>query len=221
MMRRLGSVIVTSLIVTLVLAPTASATHSTTSPRTFWDANDDWTPDDAIVLVDADGTGWQQTKLDRLNGAVNDWKNNTDFDPGRAVTGNYDFYVDGTQPSCGTFTVDDLMITCQTVQERYNVGSSGIHHYRIVNKDTYTNVVAWNWWFGLTHTAEENRPDFQGAATHEIGHWARLLHVPAAQCSAGTAIETMCATVFDVDDDSWRMRGLTADDIAGANLYYP
>ncbi len=114
------------------------------------------------------------------------------------------------------------MATCKTTQNRYfPQDPTELHHLRIIDKDTYTNIADFTWWYGSTHTGSENVADFQGVATHEIGHWARLGHVPDGSCSGGTAIETMCQFVYDLDDDSWRWRSLTSDDVSAVNHIYP
>lgn len=190
----------------------------------FWDANDDWVPDDGHVLIDAEGSGWTQTKLDRLNGAAAEWTSNSRFDPGRTVTGSHDYYVDGTVPACtGYWDPSWLQVTCPTRQARYfTQDPTEIHHWRLTSKDTYTNIADWTWWYGSTHTGQSGVPDFQGVVTHEIGHWVYLIDLPTNQCTAGTGIETMCGgPIGPIDDDTWRIRSLTSDDIAAANAVYP
>jgi hypothetical protein len=203
-------------------APPVQGTHSIPNPRWFWDANDDWVPDDGQVLVDAEGSAWTQAKLDRLNAAVDEWSTSTQFDPGRTVSGGHDYYVDGTQAPCwGAWDAETLQVTCGSQQARYySQDPTVVHHYRITTRDTYTNQTFFTWWYGSTHTGANNVADFQGVVTHELGHWLRLGHVPGAQCLSGTAIETMCQYVFDVDDDSWRWRSLETDDVNAANTVY-
>ncbi len=218
----------TSAVVAASTRPQAEASHdlatlSVPSPRWFWDSNNDGTPDDSGVSIDATGGGWTSTKLDRLNAAAATWKNNTDFDPGRDTNSTHEFYVDGSVPWCETsWDPNVLQETCQTWQTHYyQQDPTEVHYYRILDKDTYTNTGDWSWWYGSTHTGAENVADWQGVATHEIGHWVRLQHVPLASCAPGVDIETMCQTVRDVDDDTWRFRSLTSDDITSANTVYP
>jgi hypothetical protein len=62
------------------------ATISIPTPyRYFWDANNDRTPDDGGVTVDAEGGGWNATSGNMLTNATNAWKDNTDFDPVRVT----------------------------------------------------------------------------------------------------------------------------------------
>jgi hypothetical protein len=61
--------------------------------------------------------------------------------------------------------------------------------------------------------------------TYELGHWIRLVDLGPTyglDCNYGTGIYTMCGELPDpgFDDDSWRQRSLTTDDISAANVIY-
>ena len=59
--------------------------------------------------------------------------------------------------------------------------------------------------------------------THELGHWVYLKDVFGSDCNFGTGMYTMCGAPQDIttiDDDTWRLRGLTTHDITATNLGY-
>lgn len=62
--------------------------------------------------------------------------------------------------------------------------------------------------------------------THELGHWVFLLDVygsGTSGCNYGTSMYTMCGepqSSSTIDDDTWRLRGLTTHDITATNANY-
>lgn len=77
------------------------------------------------------------------------------------------------------------------------------------------------YWYGSTHSGLSTDVDFQGVLTHELGHWVLLDDLGAANCNVGDSIYTMCGALgADYDDNSWRYRSLTTDDINAANIPY-
>ena len=199
------------------------------TPLYFWD------PDDNAVAgpepaVDADGGYWSASHLNRLNEAVAEWTNDTHFDITTVSSGDHKAYVDGRLAPClppGGYnqpTGTILAIVCRTVQSRTYPGTSEVY-YRIIDDDVYFNMEnadSPNWWVGAAYPPDPGRLHFGGILTHELGHWIRLIDIPDSSCTHTAAgFYTMCGTVIDYDQDSWRMTSLHADDISSANYVYP
>lgn len=120
------------------------------SPPWFWDSNNNGGADDTQASVDADGSGWTQTKLDRLNEAVAEWSSSTDFDPYREyASGPNKVFVDGSQdPNCPLG--DALAVTCTYYIPRTNAAGS----YRdIESANTRLNLStgSYTWWVNPFH----------------------------------------------------------------------
>lgn len=220
---------------TLVFPVPAAASHSYPQPYpVFWDVGNNGTPD-ASVGVDADGSGWTQAKLDRLTAATNGWAAATSFEPFRVVSGANKFFVDGSQDTayCSYPAEDEYLgATCVRKSARTLPNQPGETYFDISQTHTTMTTsppLGWVWWYGSTHSGSESSIDFQGVVVHELGHWLYLRDVydnnasTLPGCNYGTAMYTMCGAPQDAttaDDDTWRLRGLTTDDISAANLLY-
>jgi hypothetical protein len=231
--KRVGRVWVFLCGMALLLPGPAAASHSYPQPYPwYWDVGNDGTPD-ASVGVDADGGGWTQSKLDRLTAATNDWAAATSFEPFRVVSGPNKFFVDGSQDTayCGTYPAQDeyLGATCVHKSARTLPGQPGETYFDISQTHTTMSTdppLNWAWWYESTHSGSETSVDFQGVVMHEMGHWLKLVDVygdTPSGCNFGTGMYTMCGepqSDTTADDDTWRLRGLTTDDISAANLLY-
>ena len=222
------------LVAALLLPSPVAASHSYPQPYpVYWDVGNDGTPD-ASVGVDADGGGWTQAKLDRLTAATNEWAAATSFEPFRVVTGANKFFVDGTQDTsyCSYPAQDEYLgATCVHKSARTLPGQPGETYFDISQTHTTmsTNPPSnWVWWYGSSHSGSESSIDFQGVVMHELGHWLFLRDVyndgtTPPGCNFGTGMYTMCGQPQNgttADDDTWRLRGLTTDDVSAANLLY-
>jgi hypothetical protein len=97
-----------------------------------------------------------------------------------------------------------------------------ISHFRITAADVFFNPNSDTpYSFDPTGVPAGHR-DFQGVATHEIGHWLRLVDVQGSDpgCIHNNQRDTMCGTFYS-EADSFFARTLTADDISSANTVYP
>lgn len=195
---------------------------SVPSPLLFWDWNNDGVPDPSVPVVHKGG-GWTALALDRFNAAIDEWSTDTQFEPYGVASGSYWVYRDGTAPS-GGFDEQDVMVTF--VQALWRTD-----HYDIWMIDTYAQTDAdlpstmERFWYGAAHSASSTDVDFQGVLAHEIGHWVLLVDLGpleyGSSCNYGTNMYTMCGELTsNYDDESWRMRSLTAQDIASANTVY-
>jgi hypothetical protein len=204
-----------------------NANLSVPTPLWFWDPDDNYAPGPE-PKVDADGSYWSTSHLNRLNEVVAEWSGDTDFDIGTVGSGSQKAYVDGRLPPCspdgfnppgGTY----LAVVCRAAELR-SYPYQGGNYYRITDLDLYFNMEnpdSPNWWVGATYPPE-SRLHFAGVLTHELGHWVRLLDIPDSSCTHTAAgFYTMCGTVLDPDQDTWRMTSLHSDDIASANYVYP
>ncbi len=201
------------------------ASHSVPSPPWYWDLGNDGDAD-AAVPVDAAGSGWTSLALDRLHGAIDEWASGTDFDPYYVGSGSQKVYRDGTEPcEDGTgFEPEDFMVTCTYSTFRTT-------YWDISGSDTYAQTDAHlpspmvRFWYGAAHSSSETDVDFQGTATHELGHWVLLGDLGpvlyGTSCNYGTGMYTMCGELTsNFDEESWRQRSLTSDDINAANAVY-
>lgn len=213
--------------------PMTLASHSAPAPLHFWDPNNDsfLGPEPA---VDPSGSLWTSALLARLNGAVAEWSTDTSFDMTVVGTGEQDAYVDGRDPPCISGTGYEvgggivIGVVCRKEDAKLYPGSS-IGYYDIYDFDMYfyMNTGATSepdWWVGTTLTPDAERLHFQGVATHELGHWIRLIDLAPSGCTyTSTGMYTMCGTSGSLAQarlDTWRQSTLHADDIAAANVIY-
>jgi len=218
------AVIMGSLLLIGVAGP-VRANHMLSNPPMIWDADNNGIADTTGPKIDADGGGWNQTKLDRLNEATDEWNTDTQFNPTREFgTGPNKVYIDGTfDGACGTPPSGALAVTCVHYTNKTTQGgftyrdiSQAITGFAILGSPFF-------WWYGLAHSGDENSVDFGGVITHEIGHWVHLIDVYGSGCNYGTSMYTMCGAPQNgstIDDDTWRQRGLTTHDITAANTLY-
>ncbi len=197
------------------------------TPPAYWDLGNDGDPDATAATIDADGSGWTTTKLDRLNGAVDEWYSETQWKPSRVVSGYSKVFLDGTlDPDCA-YPAQYWAVTCVHFTRR----GSGSAAYDDISRAHVTFATAadmswygFEWWYGSTHDVPSNGIDFQGVATHELGHYGALLNdLDPPDCNYGTGMYTMCGftgSIYGDRDDSWRYRTLTSTDIAAMNLVY-
>ena len=199
---------------------------------TYWDVGNDGSPDPSVG-VDADGGGWTRAKLDRLTSATSDWASHSHFRPFRVISGANKFWVDGTKDPACTYPPESEFVgaTCTHKTARILNGHPDEVYYDISQSDTTFSTALpapLTYWYGSTHTGAENTIDFQGVVTHEMGHWIFLRDVydngsTPPGCNYGTGMYTMCGapqSSSTVDDDTWRLRGPSADDVAATNLEY-
>jgi hypothetical protein len=199
----------------------------------FWDPNNDSVPGPEPA-VDPSGSLWSSLLLARLNDAVAEWSTDTTFDMTVVGTGEQDAYVDGRPPPCvdgpgyrhgGGFVIG---VVCRQEDAKLYPGSQ-IGYYDIWDFDMYFFMNTddpWepDWWVGTTLTTDPERLHFQGNATHELGHWIRLIDQPRSACTyTSTGFFTMCGTFSDLVEarlGTWRQHTLHSDDIASANVIY-
>lgn len=199
--------------------PASATPNSVPSPKWFWDLGNNGTPDPSVPVSPA-GSGWSPLALSRLQGAIDEWSTSTAFQPFYTSSGYYHVYRDGTAPT-GGFGAYDVMVT----QVWYDFRST---YYDIYRSHTYAQTDADlpgsmnRFWYGASHSSYTTDVDFQGVLTHEIGHWVLLNDLYGTSCNYGTGIYTMCGELRDpgFDDDSWRQRSLTTNDIDSANAVY-
>lgn len=223
-----------ALVALLAVAATPTAVvadHSIPYPLYFWDPNDNGVPGPDPDF-DPEGSFWSSSHLNRLNEAVAEWSNDTDYDPGVANT-SHNIYVDGTEPpeACmpGTWAQAGVAaIVCKTVQIRYNAAYDP-YYYRISDQDIYFYMEiagAPDWWVGSGVGPDANRYDFGGILTHELGHTVRLVDLSGSPCVLGSSSWfTMCVGIGNGSVQAryvtnW-LRSLHADDKEGANYVYP
>jgi hypothetical protein len=225
------SVVGATIVVTLLLSGlsgSASANHMRPENEYpyvhwFWDVGNDH-DGDPLVGVDADGTGWTQTMLDRLTESTDHWTASTDFGPYRVVSGDNDFWVDGTLDSYCYYQGSWLGATCvHRVLREDAVYGQWYDIYQVSTTIDPTLDTPLSWWYGAAHSSSENVVDFRGVVTHELGHWVRLIDVYDSGCNYGPDMYTMCGAPEEdstIDDDFWRARSLTTHDINAANIDY-
>lgn len=226
LMRALGPALVVGLLTALVSAPAARATHQLPNPPFFWDTNNDSVADPNAATIDADGAGWTQPKLDRLTEATDDWDNSTQWNPSRVVTGANNVYIDGTVDTCGINKDLQYAVTCVHYTNRETSTGQLFKDISLVNT-TFNNELtrissAFFWWYGSAHSSDTNSVDFGGISSHEIGHWVFLNDLSGAACNYGPSMYTMCGIypIATADDDTWRTRNVTTDDINAVNIVY-
>ncbi len=203
-------------------AATASA-NSVPNPKWFWDLGNNGTPD-ANVAVSPDGAGWTSAALGRLEDAIAEWSSKTSFQPYYASSGYYHVYRDGTAPPARGFFPDDVMVTSTWADFRgtyWDIYRS--HTYAKTDLDLPYPMN--RFWDGSSHSGLSTDVDFQGVLTHELGHWVLLDDLGPSygtDCNYGAGMYTMCGELRDpgFDDDSWRQRTLTTNDIDSANAVY-
>lgn len=228
---RLLLTVATAALLVVALPSGATATHSVPSPKYFWDPDNNNIPGPE-PKVDPSGGFWESLRYARLDAALAEWTNDTQFDPSRVSTGNQDAYVDGTVGPClpnGTFnqpTGTVLAVVCRQQTAIFQGPGPTLTHYRLTDLDVYFNMEnpdSPDWWIGSTLTSDPGRLDFQGVMTHELGHWIRLIDVyDSTSCTrTSEGQQTMCGDVrADGRLDTWRYRSLHSHDISSANAVY-
>jgi len=202
--------------------PTYATANSIPNPKWFWDLGNNGTPD-ADVPVSPAGAGWSSLALSRLQDAIGEWSSNTSFQPYYASSGYYHVYRDGTAPD-GGFGPCDVMVTVTWYDFRgtyYDIHRT--HTYAQSDADLPGTMA--RFWYGTSHSGLSTDVDSQGVLTHELGHWVLLNDLGPSygtDCNYGTGMYTMCGELRDpgFDDDSWRQRSLTTNDIDSANAVY-
>lgn len=218
----------------LAATPTVvEADHSIPYPIYFWDPNDNGVPGPDPDF-DPDGPYWSSSHLNRLNEAVAEWSNDTDYDPGVADT-THDIFVDGREPpeACmpGSWNQGGLIVlakVCKAQQIRYHPAYDP-YYYRLTDNDIYFNMegsLSPDWWVGSGVPPDPNRFDFGGILTHELGHTVRLVDLSGSTCVLGSSSWfTMCIGLGNGSVEaryvSYWLRSLHADDKEGADYVYP
>lgn len=208
----------------------AYATHSVPQPYLwYWDLGNDGDAD-GNPAVDAAGGGWTTLALARLQGAITEWETDTSFNPHYVASGNFQVYRDGTPP-CGPggfFDPGDVMVTCYDADLKPVPNAPpGEYYWDIFTADTYAQTDAGlsglfdRFWYGSGQSPYSGDADFQGIMTHELGHWVLLDDEYGSNCNFGTGVYTMCGEPGPSPElQTYRMRTLTSDDIAAANVPY-
>jgi hypothetical protein len=220
-----------ALVLVGLVAPGASvATHMVPTPlKYYWDPDNNGAPGPEPVL-DPSGGFWESLRYARLDGALAEWRTETQFDPTRSTSSSVKVYVDGRlgpcisdwTPSGGTI----IAVVCRDQVAGINPSTGFQTYWKITDLDLFFNMEVAdspNWWIGSTLTTDPGRLDFQGVATHEIGHMIRLIDVYDSTSCTRTAADqmTMCGEIrADGRLDTWRSRSLHTHDISSANAVY-
>jgi hypothetical protein len=213
LLERLGGAFVLGAILVLAAWRPAVATHSVPNPVWFWDLNNNAVADVADGLAakyQKGGNLWDANKTNRFVEAAAQWSNGTDFNPTQVGTSVNVVYVDGRLPSClDAWGANVVAVNCRTVAVHPN-------YVDIINSRLYLNENARDFWTG-SGAGPATLFDMRGVFTHELGHSIRLTDLGGGDCPPGP---TMCGAVH-AGSESFNLRTITADDIAGANVVYP
>ena len=111
--------------------------------------------------------------------------------------------------------------TCLTIQIHYfHPDPTIIEYLQIIDADTYFNTGTFTYSFSSSGPPA-GTVDFQGIATHEMGHWVLLNDLSDADaCIHNNQRDTMCGDFYS-EADTFFARTLTADDKTSANTVYP
>jgi hypothetical protein len=206
------------------------ALHSLPADPTFRSSADNGVPDPAATLRTAGiDSYWTSVREDRLQYAVWQWDVYTDWNPTlnktaapadcQPSTSCQGIWIDGSA-LCGAFPFGLPAYNCVRVATRHDV--EGAIWFDIEDWDIFFNTAAVghpNWCYSATCPQEPAVYDFQGVVTHELGHAIRLVDLAVADCNYGPDMYTMCGQGNGYPD-STRLRTITNDDIAGANVTY-
>jgi hypothetical protein len=196
----------------LTVAGPAFANHSVPNPRWGFDCNGNHVIDDACITVEKTGPGWDTARVQRFQSAIVEWWSKTDYDP-MAGTGPYDAFADGRDPRCGNPFTDGGAYARTCIDAVWDDPGG---FWRIFDVDLYFNTDGHTWYTGTGSNL--NRVDFRGVATHELGHFARLIDLSQAVCGPINDPYTMCGNADTTD--TYRIRDLESDDITSANNLY-
>ncbi len=183
------------------------AHHSVPNPKHYWDCDLDGVPDDTCVRITMAGNGWDLARTNRFTSAVNQWSNNTRFDPYLGPGNLREAFVDRA-PACGPFNGAYAGV-CRLTEFKQT-------YYRMADADVYFNTAGHQWNTALA--ADLTKADFQGVAVHELGHFVRLIDLSAANCGPAGDRYTMCGAVTKAE--TFQLRDLEQDDKTSANNVY-
>jgi hypothetical protein len=206
-----------------------NASHSSDNLR-YWDENNNNLPDSDGAVFYAKGSVWTTAMVDRLSDAAFEWYLDTLWNPvairwtsSVTETNRFIYYLAPPGRSGCTFSTERA-VTCIQIK------GSGTNPFEIDLLETAFNSDK-SWSFSSSNLTGSGYLDFQGIATHELGHGGGLydlcFYIPGEcddqelpYCQDTTDIFTMCSGGSRVH--SWNKRSLTAEDVASANeLYTP
>lgn len=194
----------------LSMSGLAFAAHTITSPRLFWDVDDDSIADaaDSTPKFQKLGNGWDVAKETRFKEALTTWAT-TDYNPAFAAAAVNGAYVDGRVPLCeeswGASTVAEACTY-------YNIRPTTLDIY---NAKIYLNSTKYTFYSGA-NAPPAGQFDMRGIFTHELGHTVYLKDVYGSlDCPPGT---TMCGSSTAAQSNA--LETLAQDDKTAANEMY-
>ncbi len=199
----------------LTVVRLVAASHSLTTPRIFWDINNNGIGgiDDSSRAYQRVSSNWDQTKIDRVVAAAAAWQNTTDWNPSIGSSSGLvaTVRVDGSLPGYGACGYDWAGAVA---------GNCVLRSNRTTYFDIYESHVGINLAYSWNYTANQpvgSQQDFQGAITHELGHGILLRDLGSTEC--GSPVATMCGASSQ-SQNAYLLRTLTTDDQSGANAMY-
>lgn len=236
MLRRLAAgALVIGMLLQQQSAPSADAALSIPAPLTYWDSDNNGSPDTNAYTIRTAGldSTWTAGREARLTAAIAEWDNDTQWNPNYSLAASPGFtcydsstchgvWIDGTdQPlDCGgPFATNTLAVNCVLTVGRFVNGAAynDIEDTDIIFHTAGTGHPIFT--YSAAGSAEDDVWDFQGTLTHEVGHSINLKDIPQGSCFPGGTLETMCGYVYK----GWQttnQRTLVPDDVTSANGVY-
>lgn len=231
-----GAFVLQLVIAFLATASLVRANSATFNPPVAFDFDNDHFAEivnDSVVPFDKLGNGWTSTAITRTQQALAAWSTSTDFNPFLSSSPQVqDIRIDGVAPNnspydhCPTDQDTWAEIGDGNPKKAYAVNcgygtyyppgtpGAGLYgFYRLTDADIFLNSTNWTFDWG---TSASTNPSARGVLTHEMGHSAMLIDLPAAQC--GSPKITMCESASVAD--TWVLYTLENDDLSSANQMY-
>jgi hypothetical protein len=219
----------------LQLVAPALAALSIPAPLSYYDSDNNGTPDAGAYTIRTAGLDsvWTAGREARITAAVGEWNGDTQWNPNVNLAASPGFscydsvschgvWIDGTEPplNCGgPFPANALAVNCRLVVRRF---VNGAPYDDIEDSDILFHTAGTGhpiFTYSAAGSAEDDVWDFQGVLTHEVGHSIFLKDIPQGSCATGGTLETMCGYVY-AGWQTTQQRTLVPDDVTSANGVY-
>ncbi len=213
-----------------VLAPSGRselvyAGHSAEAPYFYWDTNLDGFPDpNQTFYADSDfGGNWTSTQVFRFADAATEWRGDTSYNPTGTIATSSCItrcaYLSSTS-RCPLPTGYRAATCKQSTYYPANYFPGAPAHHRLTRTWINFNTSGFKFHYGTGAPPDSSYSDFQGVATHEVGHTVWLVDLGTDEgCDYSSAsLWTMCTG--GSNSTTYRRRSLESDDVSAANEVY-